>query len=80
MQKRKFRRRPTTSGSKRFTFHSYGSVYSFAPFRIVEDDRRINEAGWFDRVRQLDLYRDEVRMANAKHVFILDDQGYEVKV
>lgn len=79
MQKRKFRSRPT-GGGRKFTFHSYGSVYPFSPFRIIEDDRLINEAGWFDRVRQLDFYRDEVRMANAKHVFILDDTGREVKV
>lgn len=81
MQKRKFRSRPNRSGSrKKFTFHSYGAVHPFDPFKIIEDDRRINEAKWFDRVRQLDFYKDEVRMANCAHVYILDDKGEEVSV
>lgn len=81
MQKRKFRSRPSRSSSSiRYTFHSYGSVFKFDPFRIIEDDRRPNEAGWFDRLRMLDFYKDEVRMANAKHVYILDETGQEVNV
>lgn len=79
MQQRRFRSRPNRGGSSvRYTFHSYGSVFSFDPARIIEDDRRPNEAGWFDKVRMLDFYKDEVRMANKPHVFILDNNGEEV--
>jgi len=80
MQKRKFRSRPNRGGRIKYTFHSYGSVFQFDPFRMIEDDRCPNEAGWFDRIRMLDMYKDEVRMANVKHVFILDESGKEVRV
>ncbi len=82
MQKRKFRSRPARSGGSRirYTFHSYGTSYSFDPFKIIEDDRLLNEAGYFERVRQLDLYKDEVRMANLSHVYIRDETGEVLKV
>ncbi len=80
MQKRKFRSRPSRANSSnvKYTFHSYGSVFSFDPYRIIEDDRRTNEAGWFDKIRQLDMYKDEVRMANVAHVYIMDEKGNQV--
>lgn len=80
MQQRRFRSRPNRTASSAYTFHSYGTVFPFDPFRIVEDDRRPNEAGWFDKVRMLDFYKDEVRMANKRHVYILNEQGQEVAV
>lgn len=82
MQKRRFRNRPNNRGGSRrtFMFCSYGSVFPFDPFRIIEDDRRVNEMNWFDKVRQIDFYKDEVRMANRPDVYILDDSGNEVKV
>ncbi len=79
--RRRFRSRPSRPSNVRFTFHSYGTHFSFDPYQIVEDDRLVNEANWFDRVKMLDLYKAEVRAANgASHVFILDDQGNKIKV
>lgn len=78
--KRKFRARPNRRNSAKFTFHSYGTHFAFDPYRIVEDDRLVNEMNWFERVRMIDLYKDEVRAAKSKHVFILDSNGDEVKV
>lgn len=82
MQKRKFRSRPARSGGSRvrYTFHSYGTSYSFDPYTIIEDDRLLNEAGYFERVRQLDLYKDEVKMANLPHVYIRDETGKILEV
>lgn len=80
MKQRKFRSRPVRTSNVRYTFHSYGSVFFFDPFRIIEDDRKVNEAGWFDKVRMLDFYKDEVRMAKLPHVYILDEKGQEVAV
>lgn len=86
MQKRNFRNRPNRANNNygrsrvAYTFHSYGSVYSFDPYAIVEDDRVTNEMGWFEKVRQLDLYKQEVRMASQPHVYILDNTGKRVEV
>lgn len=63
----------------KYTFHSYGTHFSFNPYWIVEDDRSPNETGWFDKTTLLNMYRKEVRMANAPHVYILDEKGQVVK-
>lgn len=73
MKKRVFRKRPENRLS--YTFHSYGSVHSFDPHRIIEDDRIVNEAGWFESMTMLELYKAEVKMANSPHVYILDNMG-----
>ena len=67
--------------SKRYTFHSYGSVYTFNPFKIITDDRIVNEANYFESMPALDFYKNEVRMARKAgqhHVYILDEKGEEV--
>ena len=77
-KKRVFKRR---SGNKVFfTFHSYGSVYRFAPFDFITDDRVLNEVGQFESMSQLDFYKNEVRMAGLPHVYILDNKGERVAV
>jgi len=77
-QKRVFKKR---SGSKkRFTFHSYGTHITFTPFDFITDDRIVNEVGQYESMSQLDFYRDEVRMANCPHIYILDNTGQELKV
>gem|GEM_PF-5252791 len=63
---------------KNYTFHSYGTHLSFNPERIIEDDRFINEANEFERVRMIDFYKKEVEIANCPHVYILDDRGSEI--
>lgn len=75
--KRVVRKRPQ-SRVKSYTFHSYGTHFSFDPFRIVTDDRIVNEANMFESVTMLDLYKTEVRMANSPHVYILDYMGNEI--
>jgi len=76
--KRVFKKR---SGNKKFfTFHSYGSVFSFAPFDFVTDDRLVNETGHYESLSKLDFYRSEVRAANLPHVYILDNTGQEMTV
>lgn len=80
--KRRIRQRPQRHFNNVFyTFHSYGTFIRFNPERIIEDDRVINEANWFERMTMLDMYKDEVRMANGtKHVYILDNKGATVPV
>jgi hypothetical protein len=78
MKKRVFRR--SNRNRKSFTFHSYGTYIAFDPFDIVTDDRIINEANMFESMTRLDLYKAEVRMANEKHVYILDNKGDVVPV
>ena len=80
--KRRIRQRPQRQQNYVFfTFHSYGASLRFNPERIIEDDRVINEANWFERMTMLDMYKDEVRMANgAPHVYILDNKGEVVPV
>lgn len=78
MKKRVFRKRPEKRLT--YTFHSYGAVYPFDPHRIVEDDRIVNEAGWFESMTMLDLHKAEVKMADAPHVFILDNMGNQLPV
>lgn len=76
--KRVFKRR---SGNKKFfTFHSYGTHFKFAPFDFIDDDRIVNETGQFESMSQLDFYRNEVRMADSPHVYILDNTGQELEV
>lgn len=78
MKKRVFRKNNKRRLS--FTFHSYGTHIAFDPFDIITDDRIINEANMFESMTRLDLYRAEVRMANNKHVYILDNTGKTVPV
>jgi hypothetical protein len=79
--KRRIRQRPQRNRDNVFyTFHSYGTYHRFNPNRLIEDDRVINEANWFERMTMLEMYKDEVRMANASHVYILDNKGEVVPV
>lgn len=79
--KRRFRSRPSRAGSGvMFTFHSYGTHYSFDPEKIITDDRIVNEANYFESMTQLEFYKNELRATNAKHVYILDNKGNEVLV
>lgn len=78
MKKRVFRK--NNRSRMRFTFHSYGTHIEFDPFDIITDDRILNEANMFESMTRLDLYRAEVRMANNKHVYILDNTGKTVSV
>lgn len=79
--KRRFRSRTAGGGSNiRYTFHSYGTHLSFDPHKVVADDRIVNEANYFENMSQLELYKSEVKMANAAHVYILDNKGQEVPV
>lgn len=64
----------------RYTFHSYGTQYSFDPYKIISDDRIVNEANYFEKMTQLDFYKNEVRMSNEPHVYILSNTGTEVPV
>jgi len=73
--KRVVRKRQNT---KKYTFHSYGTHFSFDPCRIISDDRIINEAKMFESVQMLDFYKQEVKMANSPHVYILDYMGNEI--
>lgn len=78
---RKFRSRPTRAGSgKMFTFHSFGTHYSFDPEKVITDDRIVNEANYFESMTQLEFYKNEVRATDAKHVYILDNRGQEVTI
>ena len=76
--KRVFKRR--TGEKKLFTFHSYGTHISFAPFDFTTDDRILNEVGEYESMTKLDFYRNEVRMSNESHVYILDHTGLELGV
>lgn len=73
MKKRVFKKR--TGDRKKFTFHSYGTHISFEPFDLITDDRIVNEANMFETMTRLDMYRQEVKMANCSHVYILDNKG-----
>lgn len=79
-QKRRFRSRPGQRNSVRYTFHSYGTHFSFDPHRLIEDDRVPNEANWFDKTKMLDFYIREVRGANLPHVYIRDNTGKILEV
>lgn len=76
MKKRVFRKRPESR--LRYTFHSYGVAHPFDPSRIITDDRIVNEAGQFESMTMLDMYKSEVRIADASHVFILDNMGNRI--
>jgi len=81
-RKRKFRVRRNNQ-NVRYTFHSYGSHISFNPYRYIEDDRTVDESRWFERVNMLEFYKREVRAASvddARHVYILDNEGKVVTV
>jgi hypothetical protein len=82
--KRRYRNRGDNRGSStRFTFHSYGTHFSFDPHRVIADDRIVNEANYFENLPQLEFYKNEVRAARhlgQKHVYILDSKGQEVRV
>lgn len=78
MMKRVFRKRPENKLT--YTFHSYGAVHPFDPNRIIEDDRVVNEANKFEAMTMLEFYKSEVRMANAPHVYILDNMGNQLNV
>jgi len=76
--KRVFKKR---SGNKKFfTFHSYGTHHKFSPFDFITDDRIMNEIGQYEAMSQLEFYRNEVRMANEPHVYILDNKGHELQI
>ena len=77
--KKRIYRKPHRS-RLRFTFHSYGTSLSFDPFDIIEDDRVVNEANFFESMTRLELYKNEVRAAKANHVYILDNTGKVVTV
>lgn len=64
----------------KFTFHSYGTHVSFDPFRIINDDRIVNEANMFESTTMLNFYKTEVKTANLPHVYILDNKGNTVPV
>jgi len=78
MKKRVFRKRPESR--MRYTFHSYGAVFPFDPSRFVTDDRIVNEAGQFESMTMLDMYKEEVRMASEPHVYIVDNMGNHLEV
>jgi hypothetical protein len=78
MKKRIFRK--DNRKNVKYTFHSYGTHIEFNPYDIITDDRILNEANMFESMTRLDLYRAEVKMANAKHVYILDNKGKTVPV
>lgn len=78
MQKRVFRKRP--ENRLKYTFHSYGTHASFDPFRVINDDRIVNEANMFESMSMLDFYKAEVKMANLPHVYILDHMGNQLQV
>jgi hypothetical protein len=79
--KRVFKQRSGGNNKKKaFTFHSYGTHYSFNPFDWITDDRIVNEVGQFESMTQLDFYKNEVLMADCDHVFILDNNGQKMKI
>lgn len=80
MKRRIRNNQPRNYNTKYFTFHSYGTQYRFNPNRIITDDRIVNEANYFESMSQLEFYKNEVRAATQKHVYILDDTGTEVTV
>lgn len=75
-QRKTLNRRKT----KNYTFHSYGTHFSFNPSRFIQDDRFVNESGEFETMKMLQFYKNEVKMAKCPHVYILTDKGEELSV
>lgn len=71
--------RPRPQSRMRYTFHSYGTSIAFDPFRVITDDRIVNEANMFESMTMLELYKAEVKMSDLPHVYILDNMGNRVQ-
>ena len=78
--KRVFKRRSEKTAKEFFTFHSYGTHIKFEPFKLITDDRIVNEAGYFETMPQLDFYKAEVLATDSSHVYILDPEGNELNL